>query len=219
MQSPDCGEEDNLATTDRTLSGWRLFYGKWARNQGMEHEPAVPQGRRVTASCTARRKEIIPRYSTLTRPHLEYCIQFLTSPNTGKTLINWIEHRKRPPRCSGDWSMWKFPHRTEPEGPGLTSQLSLLWAGSWTSVLWNCPILWSPKNSTLCQPQVLSVPRHKVFSYWQPGCILWLRRDGTELNTKERFSESKESHFSSASWDFLPFMELFLNFEVFLASP
>lgn len=38
---------------------------------------------------------------------------------------------------------------------------------------------------------------------------------GTELNTNERFSKSKESHFSSVSWDFLPFMELFLNFEGF----
>lgn len=54
MQNPDRGEEDTLATTDWILAGWRLFYRKWAGMQGMEHEPAVPQQRRVTASCTAR---------------------------------------------------------------------------------------------------------------------------------------------------------------------
>lgn len=56
MQSPDHGEKDTLAITDWTLTGWRLFYRKRAGEQGVEHEPAVPQGRGITASCTATRQ-------------------------------------------------------------------------------------------------------------------------------------------------------------------
>lgn len=58
-----------------------------------------------------QKEEIIPLYSTLTG--LKYCIQFLMSPNTGKTLINWTEFSEGPLRSLGDWSVWKF---TRPDG-------------------------------------------------------------------------------------------------------